>query len=168
VTDLPEPDYGDVWDAYHRHDESEYAEHLHAKEQAVTEHRTDWKPARREPRTVAGSLALRAARKEWRLAIIDRDQGCLVHRNPAECGEDARGLLMVAHHVVYQQELRRSRPALLWNPLSGMLVCGIAHTQHHNRSRPILLDEIPPAVAAFLREAGYSYYLERHYGIPWP
>lgn len=94
----------------------------------------------------------------WKLAVLERDQRCCVHGNPAECDNG-----WVAHHVVYQQELRRTWPDLLWHPLVGMGVCGLAHRQHHNRVRPILTAEIPPAVLAFLREAGYGLYLERRY-----
>ncbi len=68
-----------------------------------------------------------------------------------------------AHHVIPQQKLRRNRPEALWNPLSGMLVCGLAHRQHHNRVRPILFHEIPPAVIEYLTELGFGWYLERHY-----
>lgn len=96
----------------------------------------------------------------WRDAVLNRDQGCRVHENPADCQHG-----WAAHHVVLQQTLRDDCPDALWNPLSGMGVCGLAHRQHHNRRRPILLHEIPPVVVAYLQHHGFGPYLDRHYPL---
>lgn len=145
--------HGTVEYAYERFQADEYADHLDARrDRSDREVVPDPRPQRRTPRSQVHPLV------SWKMTVLERDMGCCVHRNPADCDFGWQ-----AHHVVAQQELRRSRPDLLWNPLSGMGVCGLAHRQHHNRVRPILLDEIPAAVVVFLREAGYSAYLERHY-----
>ena len=161
MPDLPEPDFGDVWDGYHRHREYEEAEHLltqeHRRADTLIEHRParpDPKPAKREPRRTGRTDQL----WRWKLAVLERDQGCCVHLNPADCREGWQ-----AHHVVAQQELRRTRPDALWNPLSGMGVCGLAHRQHHSRVRPILLNDVPPKVVEFLCGLGFGAYLERRY-----
>lgn len=159
MTDLPEPDYGDGQDAYARFREGQEAEHLltqeHRRADTLMEHRParpDPKPPKREKRGQTPPLIA------WKLTVLERDQGCY-HTNPAECEPPFE-----AHHVVPQQKLRRDgRTEALWNPLSGMGVCRKHHWQHHHRTRPILLDEIPPVVVAFFREAGYSWYLDKHY-----
>jgi len=48
-----------------------------------------------------------------------------------------------------------------------MGVCGLAHRQHHNRTRPIERAEIPAQVVAFLVfQLGFGPYLDRHYPAP--
>ena len=159
-------DYGAEMLESWRRREHELDDDRKTQELLAGEHRTDWKPAKRLTR--ADVWRKHRPSIAWKLAVLERDQGCCVHSNPAECGEDGRGQLWVSHHVVYQQELRRNRPELLWHPLSGMGVCGLAHTRHHNRSRPIRQAEIPPQVFAFLAEQGYGRYLERFYDLDWP
>jgi len=167
LTDLHDfrPDYGDVWDSYERMKADDFVEHLHALAQERNDRLREHRPAKPDPKPAPRITRRDAALRyrpalAWKLTVLERDQGCCVHSNPADCSDG-----WVAHHVVAQQELRRSRPDLLWNPLSGMGVCGLAHRQHHNRVRPITQDEIPAAVLVFLREAGYSWYLDRHYEI---
>jgi hypothetical protein len=94
----------------------------------------------------------------WRDAVLERDQGCVVHVNPADCDEG-----FDAHHVVPQQRLRREAPELLWEPEAGVGVCGLAHRQHHSCVRRIRWQELPASVRAFLRAAGFGAYLQRHY-----
>lgn len=126
------------------------------EERALDECRTDFKPARRMSK--AEARGARNVPLEWRLAVLDRDQGCLVHDDPAVCE-----LPFQAHHVCLAQVLRREFPEALWNPLAGMGVCSLAHRQHHNRVRPILLDEVPVEVVAYLTEHGFGPWLHRHY-----
>lgn len=120
----------------------------------------DPKPPKRASR--AESLGKPGSRQRWHDAVLERDQGCNVHPNPADCDEGWQ-----AHHVVPQQVLRREQPAILWHPLVGMGVCGLAHRQHHSGVRPITQDEVPAPVVAFLRSRGFSAYLHRHYDLEW-
>ena len=99
----------------------------------------------------------------WRERVLERDQGCCVHTNPADCRE-----WFQAHHVVPQQVLRRTTPeadlaAVLWHPLAGMGVCGLVHRQHHSGHTLIALDAIPLPVVDFLCGLGFGWYIERHY-----
>lgn len=141
----------------------EHHERLDARAERDFDCHPDPKPLRREPRTMAGSIALRRARKEWREKVLSHDQDCCVHDDRSLCEPGWQGGLLDAHHVVPQQTLRQEYPAALWNPLSGMAVCGLAHRQHHNRVRPIRLKEIPAVARVFLAQQGYGAYLERHY-----
>lgn len=130
-----------------------------AREERAFDCQPDPKPLRRATRAQArGTLS---ARETFKRAVADRDQGCCVHSNPSECEPP-----WPVHHVVPQQVLRKERPEALWNPLAGMLVCGLAHRQHHNRVRPITLREVPEDVEAFLRQSGFGWYLDRHYALP--
>jgi len=158
--DLPEPDYGDGQDAYARFRQHEHLEHLLTQEnrrhEALTEHRParpDPKPAKREKRGATPPLVA------WKLTVLERDQGCQVHTNPADCSDGWQ-----AHHVVPQQILRRAVVTeALWDPRSGMGVCGLAHRQHHTRVRPILFTEIPTVCVEYLSGLGFGAWLERHY-----
>jgi hypothetical protein len=96
----------------------------------------------------------------WRERVLERDQGCVVHADPKDCDEGWQ-----AHHVVAQQELRRTAPAELWNVLVGMGVCGLAHRQHHSRIAPIPRQAIPVEVDVFLQRLGFHNYLVRHYPL---
>lgn len=147
------PYYG-ASDAAERYRRDGLSEHEEAR---AGDHRTDWKPP---PRLKRKDTRPSAESKAWRNAVLDRDQGCLVHANPAECSEGWQ-----AHHVVTQQVLRREQPGALWDPLSGMCVCGLAHRQHHASRVLILHVAIPLAVRAFLTEQGFGSYLYRHYEI---
>ncbi len=138
----------------YREDE-EYAALDHRREMAF--HNADPKPAPRVKRRNAPRPD-----KLWRERVLERDQGCRVHANPADCSDGWQ-----AHHVVPQQVLRRERPGILWDVSAGIGVCGLAHRQHHARTRPIALSEIPPSVVAFLRSHGFADYLDRHYGVDW-
>ena len=150
------PYYSD--DAADRHERAEYGEWMRASDER-NRVEPDWKPARRVRRAAANKGD---APGLWRDAVLNRDQGCRVHENPADCADG-----WAAHHVVPQQELRRTLPEALWNPLSGMGVCGKAHRQHHNLSRRITLNEIPVVVQAYLRHHGFGPYLDRHYDLDW-
>lgn len=122
-----------VWDAYDRLADDEYAEYLWGIEQA---REVEVVPDPRPVRTLTRAQAHRThpPSLSWKLAVLERDQGCCVHLNPAECSDG-----FIGHHVVTQQVLRRSGlPDSIWHPSSGMGVCGLAHRQHHNRVRPIL------------------------------
>lgn len=143
-------------DALERYRRDELAEHVQAAAEQ-DEHRTDWKPPPRVKRTATRPSV---ESKAWREAILDRDQGCVVHANPADCGEGWQ-----AHHVVPQQVLRRERAEAIWNPLSGMCVCGLVHRQHHAGRVPIPYEAIPLAVRSFLAEQGFGGYLFRHYEL---
>lgn len=143
-----------VEDNYDRRAADEYDLHLRASEERrFDEVSPDWKP----PARVKRSNAPRPDRL-WKERVLERDQGCCVHVNPKDCREGWQ-----AHHVVPQQELRRTFPEALWNPLAGIGVCGLAHRQHHNRTHPITLDMIPLPVQDYLGGIGYRVFLERHY-----
>lgn len=136
-----------------RYQETEYAEHLRAQAERWDECRPDPKPTPRVKR----SNQPRPDRL-WKERVLERDQGCCVHSNPSDCRE-----WWQAHHVVPQQVLRREAPEVLWHPLAGMGVCGLAHRQHHSGAAPISLDAIPLPVVDFLGGLGFGWYLERHY-----
>lgn len=150
--------------------DSEYDEHLRhladVRRERLAEHVTpDPKPDKRvtrEEARKAGALNWWQGMEPrlWRDAVLERDQGCIVHRNPAECSEGWQ-----AHHVVPQQQLRRGHAEALWNPLSGVGVCGKAHRQHHSGYRIIRYDELPQDIVDHLNGLGYSGYLLRHYEI---
>lgn len=137
---------GSVWDDYQRdrlREEQERAEVV-----------PDWRPAPRVKRRDAPKAGW-----SWKQAVLERDQGCCVHPNPADCAEGWQ-----AHHVVPQQELRRQGLTYAINhPLSGMGVCGKAHRQHHSGGRVIWRHEIPAAVKDFLVAQGMAYHIDRHY-----
>jgi hypothetical protein len=140
-------------DAQERHELHEQDEARRARDERAFDFHPDPRPARRVKR----SNTPRPDRL-WRERVLERDQGCCIHTNPADCSDSWQ-----AHHVVPQQELRRTFPEALWNPASGMGVCGLAHRQHHNRVRPIELDEIPLTVRDYLQGCGYGPFIERHY-----
>ena len=130
-------------------------EHQRAREErALDECRTDWKPARRVSRRDAPRPDIM-----WRELIFQRDQGCVFHSNPADCDEG-----MQFHHVVFQQELRRSFPEALWKPESGVCLCGWAHRNFHGGWITLTVEDLPAEVVGYLREIGYGWYLEKHYG----
>src|SRR5262245_3767922 len=106
-----EPDYGTTADADYRMRREQQVEREHRigleAAERLSEHRPvrpDPKPAPRTTRRVAGRTAAQEGR-HWRDAVLDRDSGCVVHSNPADCAEGWH-----AHHVVPQQVLRRERP----------------------------------------------------------
>lgn len=151
---LPDPADAD-WE----HQQSEWDLHLRAvadREIEERAHRTDWKPPKRLTRAdVARKYRPGIA---WKLAVLERDQGCVYHHNPVYCAEGWH-----AHHVVTQQELRRTHPEILWHPLSGVGLCGKAHRRHHSGYEPVPYDLLPLTVVDFLGGLGYSGYLIRHY-----
>jgi hypothetical protein len=76
----------------------------------------------------------------------------------------------VAHHVVYQQKLRRHAKEidvdplmLLWDPRNGMSLTLREHERHHSGVRPILLSELPDDVWRFAADYRLESYLERRY-----
>lgn len=118
--------------------------------------RPDPKPAKRVKRSKAPKPD-----ESWKLAVLDRDQGCCVHASPHLCEPP-----FVAHHVLYQQHIRNDGvTAILWDTAVGMGVCELAHRQHHSRVRPIFRDEIPADVAEFLERLGYGWYLDSKYPL---
>ncbi len=148
--------YQTIEDANQRFREDEEYAALDAKHERAFDN-SDPKPAPRVKR----SNAPRPDRLWWE-RVLERDQGCCVHSNPADCSDGFQ-----AHHVIPQQTLRREAPSWLWEPLVGMGVCGLAHRQHHNRTRPIERAEIPAQVVAFLVfQLGFGPYLDRHYPAP--
>jgi hypothetical protein len=161
-----EPDYGGVWDDYARLQAAEeHDRREHRREMDLHLGEIGWAPNYRgpDPKPVRALTRSQAHRKyppsvDWKLAVLERDQGCVVHTNPAECCAP-----FSAHHVVPQQVLRRLAPQALWSPLSGVGVCSDAHRQHHNRVRPIRRAELPAVVVEYLIRQGFGPYLERHY-----
>lgn len=147
-------DSGTLEAAYERFGADEYADHLEARRD-----RSDVEvvPDPRPPRRVKRTTAPRPDRL-WKERVLERDQGCCVHRDPADCDEGWQ-----AHHVVPQKILRQYAPQALWHTGTGMGVCGLAHRQHHNRVRPITLDEVPEPVRRHIVALGLGWFLERHY-----
>jgi len=160
-------DYGDTTDAYHwmaQADEAErQAELALERAERLSEHRPvrpDPKPQRRVTRRAASDPE---ASRAWREAVLDRDQGCCYHSNPAICSGGFE-----SHHVVYAKRLREYHPAALWNPLSGMGLCGFAHAAHHDgTSFRIPQSAIPASVTAYLIGLGYRRFLDQYYDIGW-
>jgi hypothetical protein len=148
-------------DDYRRLAEAEYDEHLRDRAVGASERREilpDPKPRPRVPKRLgAPEDGLR-----WRDTVLERDMGCVKHRNPADCAEGWH-----AHHVIPQQTLRRTHPEILWHPLVGVGLCGKAHRQHHAGHNPLTMGELPASVRSFLRSKGFQWYLDRHYDIDW-
>jgi hypothetical protein len=68
MTDLPEPDYGDVWDSYQRGREYELGEHEAAKLERAFDCHPDPKPA---PRVKRGEARMDwPPRAEWKWRVL--------------------------------------------------------------------------------------------------
>lgn len=144
-------------DASERFRASEPVEAEVARAEHAFDCHPDPRPIRRETRATARRHP--GAREHFKRAVLQRDQGCCVHSNPAGgCDEGWQ-----AHHVVYQQHLRITRPRELWEPRVGMSVCGRAHRRHHSGHEQIPYELIPPVVAEYLCALGFGVWLERHY-----
>lgn len=153
----PYPTFDDGYERFQRDEWYERRDDLRLRALDRVEVIPDPRPQRRLSRSQAARII--APSWTWKRDILERDQGCCVHRNPADCSEGWQ-----AHHVVSQQDLRRrSRPDAIWHPSSGMGVCGLAHRQHHSRVRPILHSEIPLVCVEYLTGLGFGPYLERRY-----
>lgn len=114
------------------------------------------KKARERPRLPPPD---RLAASEWRESVMRRARW-----RCEACG----GRAAHAHHVVYDQELRR-RSLWRWDPRNGMAVCLFCHERHHNRSRPIHVDKLREDTldAAFSVLGDYAFdYIHRRYGGP--
>ena len=147
--------YDDTAARLARDREAEHVQAVYEAEREAREHRTDWKPA---PRVKRADANRNAAGVNWRNAVLERDQGCVAHTNPVTCREGWQ-----AHHVVPQQILRRIAPDALWNPLSGVGLCGLAHRRHHSGHTPLPFDFLPLPVVDYLSGRGFAHYLERMY-----
>ena len=136
------------------------AEHAEAVAERETERLWEHRPARPDPKPAKRASRTTAPRPDrlWRERVLERDQGCCVHTNPADCRE-----WFQAHHVVAQQILRLNHADQLWHPLAGMGVCGLVHRRHHSAAELIPLWAIPLPVVDFLSGLGFGWYIERHY-----
>ena len=80
----------------------------------------------------------------------------------AEPGKPIRGY--VAHHVLYQQELRKhGHSDLLWDLRNRLVVEHRKHERHHSGSKPIKRSELSQDNLDFAEELGLTYLIERHY-----
>ncbi len=156
--DRPVDRFGDAEARYERDLEAEQIEHENQViRERLYEHRParpDPKPDRRVPRRMVQIY------ERWRDEVFERDQySCQVHLNPADCEWPPQ-----SHHVVTAQLLRRDGHAAALNDRRvGMTVCAKAHRQHHNRTRPILREEVPAEVLAYVYELGYTDWFEKTY-----
>lgn len=89
----------------------------------------------------------------------------------AVCGSRA---MLVAHHVVTQQHVRRE-DGDVWDPRNAMCLCSGpsgCHEAHHNRTRPIPGPCVPSAAGKFaielLGKDRAVAYFERYYNCSWP
>lgn len=93
-----------------------------------------------------------------------------------ELEERARGerrfAIVLAHHIILQQVLRRRARDLGVPP--KLLVCDVRvgmpaskrrHERHHSGHEPILREELPAAVFEFAAEWGLTEWLDRHYPV---
>lgn len=119
----------------------------------------EWYDRRRDRLEEHRPLAKPDARLAWRNAVMDRDQGCVVHRNPADCIPPFQ-----AHHVVTQHHLRKhGHGDALWDPRVGVCVCEGAHVRHTKAVERIPVECLPGEVVAFVRELGLGWTLDRYY-----
>jgi hypothetical protein len=75
---------------------------------------------------------------------------------------------VTAHHVVYQQHVRRAGGDLN-DPRNLMVVSDAEHERHHNRSRPFQLSRLPDSAFEFAAEllgpdAAFNYLRRRYVG----
>lgn len=142
---------------YARDVEAEHVEHRdRQRADRLAEHVTpDPRPAKRIKRK-----DVPRPDETWRESVFERDGfTCPVHGDPKDCEWPP-----AAHHVVLAQQLRRDGHVnAVYARAAGMTLCSKAHRQHHNRTRPVLLEEIPAECLTFARELGYGEWLQRHY-----
>jgi hypothetical protein len=113
---------------------------------------------RRKPKRSTESIA---ASLKWYLGAFARADG--KSQLSGKPGEQV-------HHIAYAQTLRRvakdhgvDPDVLLWDPRNAMLLTTWEHERHHNRTRPILLHELPRDVWAFAEEWRLVDYLRARY-----
>jgi hypothetical protein len=89
---------------------------------------------------------------------------------PCACMVCGSGIMLVAHHVVTQQHVRRA-DGDVWDARNAMCLCsGPAgcHEAHHNRTRPIPVSCVPREALDFARELlgrdGAHAFIDRYYG----
>lgn len=117
------------------------------------------------------------ASKEWRRRTTAL--GCRVCPN---IEEQCRGIV-VGHHILRAQIIRRYVSAvaheqyldedahtdllreLMWALPNGLGICTRAHSRHHSRIQPIVLELIPLAAISFAADLGFAYVIEREYPV---
>ena len=75
---------------------------------------------------------------------------------------------MTAHHIIYQQHVRRAGGDL-YDPRNLVVVSDVEHERHHNRSRPFALSQLPDSAFEFAAEllgpdAAFNYLRRRYAG----
>lgn len=110
------------------------------------------------PRPISGRALEDLPRELFRDAVLPGR--CRV------CGR--RGV--VAHHVVYKQELRK-RGLLEYDVRDAMPLCDLCHARHHNRSQPIPIQMLTDGHIDFAFEVlgpAALIYLARRYDCSTP
>jgi len=99
---------------------------------------------------------------DFRVAVRAVDGRCLAHDDPADCEGEIH-----AHHVVYQQTLRKlGLSELRWDPHNGMALCERAHRRHHSGHEKLRRDQLPQRCVDFAEQHGLAYVLDRFYAPP--
>lgn len=147
-------------DAYDRFRDGERHEAEFAREMGRLDRRDEFRGPDPRPAKRLRKRDVPAPDHTWRESVFERDGfNCPVHDDPKDCEWPP-----AAHHVVLAQLLRRDGHInAVYARAAGMTVCSRAHRQHHNRVRPIFLDEIPAECVTFAVELGYGDWLERTY-----
>lgn len=115
--------------------------------------RADPKPVRADP------VDDRAARLDFKIAVLATDGRCIVHDDPADCDGDFQ-----AHHVVTQQQLRHAgRADLLWDPRNGVTICETPHRRHTRAIQRIHRSRLPQRCLDFASEYGFLDIIDRYY-----
>lgn len=103
----------------------------------------------------------KACRADFRELVLA--EPCLLKQTRPE--HECRGA-MDPHHVLKRQWLEREFPGV-WNviddPELGVALCRQAHANHHDRSHPIYLEELPARVLDRCAALSIDWKLRRDY-----
>ena len=122
--------------------------------------------ARSKPKAVSTDEV--RARQAWHAAAT-RGR-CLVCRADVPTAR-ARGTRLQGHHAIRQQTLRRRARELgieewrlVWDQRVGVPLCAEpCHRQHHSGKVRVQRSRLPLSVAAFAKQYGLEYVLDREY-----
>jgi hypothetical protein len=104
-----------------------------------------------------------------RFWMVARRCDCVV------CGTQGRNFYVEAHHIVYQQELRRQLSAikgtdayaeLMWDVRNMLPLCRLCHARHHNARRRVTTQELKqhaPRAWQFAANVGCGWFIGRNY-----
>lgn len=95
----------------------------------------------------------------WREEVFARDQGCVLHRNPAECSG-----AIEFHHVIEQKTLRKlGLEQALWRREIGICLCGTSHVRHTRAMERLPVSVLPTETILFVASLGLSHLIDRYY-----